>query len=76
MATYEPGRSQDSYDKQFVRDWLEAQPWDKTPPGPELPADVVAGTQRRYVDAFELITGGSFDAYLVDDILAGDGISR
>jgi phosphoribosylaminoimidazole-succinocarboxamide synthase len=72
MATYEPGRSQDSYDKQFVRDWLEAQPWDKTPPGPELPADVVAGTQRRYVDAFDLITGGSFNDYLANDRLAGD----
>ena len=58
-STYEPGRSQDSFDKQFVRDWLEAQPWDKTPPGPELPAEVVDGTRSRYVEAFERITGGS-----------------
>jgi phosphoribosylaminoimidazole-succinocarboxamide synthase len=71
-AAYEPGRSQDSYDKQFVRDWLEAQPWDKTPPGPELPADVVAGTQRRYVAAFERITGGKFADYLATDRLAGE----
>ncbi|MBA2488490.1 MAG: phosphoribosylaminoimidazolesuccinocarboxamide synthase [Chloroflexi bacterium] len=65
-----PGRPQGSYDKQFVRDWLEQQPWDKTPPGPELPADVVAGTQLRYVEAFERITGGSFDHYLAADELA------
>ncbi|HLB43782.1 MAG TPA: phosphoribosylaminoimidazolesuccinocarboxamide synthase [Candidatus Limnocylindrales bacterium] len=71
-STYAPGRSQDSYDKQFVRDWLEAQPWDKTPPGPELPAEVVAGTRSRYGEAFERITGGSFDAYLATDRLAGD----
>ena len=45
-AAYEPGRAQASYDKQFVRDWLEAQPWDKTAPGPELPDDVVAGHPR------------------------------
>ena len=44
-ADYEPGRSQASFDKQYVRDWLETQDWDKTPPGPELPADVVAGTR-------------------------------
>ena len=68
---YEPGRAQASYDKQFVRDWLETQPWDKTPPGPELPGDVVEGTRRRYVEAFERITGGSFDAYLTRDEIAG-----
>ncbi len=71
-AAYEPGRAQDSYDKQFVRDWLEAQPWDKTYPGPDLPPDVVAGTQRRYVEAFERITGGSFADYLSNDRLAGE----
>ncbi len=69
-ADYEPGRSQASYDKQFVRDWLEAQPWDKTPPGPELPPEVVAGTRQRYVEAFERITGGSFARYLEEDVLA------
>jgi phosphoribosylaminoimidazole-succinocarboxamide synthase len=71
VAAYEPSRSQASYDKQYVRDWLETQPWDKTYPGPELPADVVAGTQQRYVEAFERITGGSFASYLAADTLAG-----
>jgi phosphoribosylaminoimidazole-succinocarboxamide synthase len=72
VADYQPGRAQASYDKQFVRDWLEAQPWDKTPPGPELPAEVVAGTRRRYVESFERITGGSFDDYLASDRIAGE----
>jgi phosphoribosylaminoimidazole-succinocarboxamide synthase len=69
-AAYEPGRAQASYDKQFVRDWLTAQPWDKTPPGPDLPADVVDGTRARYVTAFERITGASFDLYLEEDVIA------
>ncbi|MDA8238524.1 MAG: phosphoribosylaminoimidazolesuccinocarboxamide synthase [Chloroflexi bacterium] len=69
-ATYEPGRAQASYDKQFVRDWLEAQPWDKTAPGPELPPEVVAGTRARYVEAFERITGASFARYLEEDVIA------
>jgi len=64
---YEPGRPQASFDKQFVRDWLETQAWDKTPPGPELPADIVAGTRQRYVEAFERVTGTSFDDYLAND---------
>jgi len=68
-ATYEPGRAQASFDKQFVRDWLEGQPWDKTPPGPELPADIVDGTRARYVEAFERITGASFDRYLAEDTI-------
>ena len=66
-ATYEPGRAQASFDKQFVRDWLETQAWDKTPPGPELPSDIVDGTRARYVEAFERITGTSFDDYLTND---------
>jgi phosphoribosylaminoimidazole-succinocarboxamide synthase len=70
LAAYEPGRAQASYDKQFVRDWLEAQPWDKTPPGPGLPADVVDGTRDRYVEAYERVTGASFDRYLTDDVIA------
>jgi phosphoribosylaminoimidazole-succinocarboxamide synthase len=69
-ATYEPGRSQASFDKQFVRDWLEAQPWEKTAPGPALPDDVVAGTRARYIEAYERITGASFDRYLADDVIA------
>jgi phosphoribosylaminoimidazole-succinocarboxamide synthase len=68
-STYEPGRAQASYDKQFVRDWLETQPWDKRAPGPELPDDVVAGTRARYVEAFERITGASFERYLEEDVI-------
>jgi phosphoribosylaminoimidazole-succinocarboxamide synthase len=71
-SAYEPGRAQASYDKQFVRDWLEAQPWDKTPPGPILPADVVAGTRSRYIEAFERITGASFARFLADDVVAAE----
>ena len=66
-ADYEPGRAQASYDKQYVRDYLETLEWDKTPPGPELPDDVVAGTRARYVEAFERITGASFERYLGED---------
>jgi phosphoribosylaminoimidazole-succinocarboxamide synthase len=69
-ATYEPGGPQASFDKQFVRDWLEGQPWDKTAPGPELPDDVIAGTRARYVEAFERITGASFSRYLEEDVIA------
>ena len=69
-ATYEPGRPQASFDKQFVRDWLERQPWDKTAPGPALPDDVVAGTRARYIEAFERITGASFERYLSEDVIA------
>jgi phosphoribosylaminoimidazole-succinocarboxamide synthase len=69
-ATYEPGRPQASFDKQFVRDWLEEQRWDKSAPGPALPDDVVAGTRTRYVEAFERITGGNFERYLAEDVIA------
>jgi phosphoribosylaminoimidazole-succinocarboxamide synthase len=69
-ADYEPGRAQDSFDKQPVRDWLETQPWAKTYPGPELPAEIVADTRRRYVTAFERITGASFERYLQEDTIA------
>jgi len=60
---YQPGRSQASFDKQFVRDWLESQPWDKSPPGPELPPEVVARTRDRYVSAYELLTERPFDSW-------------
>lgn len=53
---YAPGRSQPSYDKQFVRDYLETLTWDKTPPAPALPAEVVARTQAKYLEAFERLT--------------------
>jgi phosphoribosylaminoimidazole-succinocarboxamide synthase len=69
-AAYEPGRAQASYDKQPIRDWLETQPWDKTYPGPVVPAEIVAGTRERYVAAFERITGASFERYLQEDVVA------
>ncbi len=63
---YEPGGPQPSFDKQYVRDHVEAIGWDKSPPAPALPSDVVAGTRQRYVEAFELLTGVSFNSYLAD----------
>ncbi len=54
---YEPGRGQDSFDKQYVRDWLDESGWDHTPPGPDLPDDVVQRTRAKYVEAYERITG-------------------
>jgi phosphoribosylaminoimidazole-succinocarboxamide synthase len=63
-ASYEPGRSQDSFDKQYVRDYCETTGWDKTYPGPELPEDVVMRTRSKYVEAFELLTKIPFEQYL------------
>jgi len=54
---YAPGRSQPSFDKQFVRDYLETLDWDKKPPAPEIPPDVAAATTRRYLEAYRLLTG-------------------
>jgi len=56
-AGYEPGRAQPSYDKQYVRDYLERIGWNKQPPGPELPADVVAATRDKYREAYRQLTG-------------------
>jgi phosphoribosylaminoimidazole-succinocarboxamide synthase len=61
---YEPGRPQPSFDKQYVRDWAAGTGWDKTPPAPALPDDVIAGTHARYIDAYERITGEPFRAWL------------
>jgi phosphoribosylaminoimidazole-succinocarboxamide synthase len=61
---YAPGGAQPSYDKQYVRDYCESTGWDKTDPGPELPADVVEATRERYVEAFERLTGIPFGRYL------------
>ena len=58
---YEPGRAQHSFDKQYLRDWLDEIGWDHSPPAPELPDDVVANTRARYVDAYERITGKALD---------------
>ena len=57
LDTYEPGRAQASFDKQFVRDYLETLDWDKRPPAPPLPAEVAAATTSRYLEAYRLLTG-------------------
>jgi phosphoribosylaminoimidazole-succinocarboxamide synthase len=62
---YVPGQEIPSFDKQYVREWLERQPWDKSPPPPDLPDEIVEGTRARYIEAYERITGSSFDDYLV-----------
>jgi phosphoribosylaminoimidazole-succinocarboxamide synthase len=61
---YEPGHGQPSFDKQYVRDWASGSGWDKTPPAPALPDDVVARTRELYVDAYERITGERFEAWV------------
>ena len=61
---YEPGRSQPSFDKQYVRDWASDSGWDKTPPAPALPDKVVDGTRRRYEEAYERITGEPFGQWM------------
>ena len=63
---YRPGGPQQSFDKQYVRDFCLATGWDRTYPGPEVPADVVAGTRARYVEAFECLTEIPFERYLSD----------
>ena len=62
--TYEVGRGQPSFDKQYVRDWAAGTGWDKQPPAPAIPDDVVAGTRARYIEAYETITGDGFDGWL------------
>jgi phosphoribosylaminoimidazole-succinocarboxamide synthase len=61
-ALYEPGRDPASFDKQFVRDWLSQSGWNKEPPAPELPSEVVTGTLARYHEAFERLTGSTLSA--------------
>ena len=55
--TYEEGKDQPSFDKQYLRDWLEGQPWDKTPPPPALPGEVIRTTTEKYLEAYHIITG-------------------
>lgn len=57
LELYQPGRPQESYDKQYVRDYLETLDWDKTPPGPELPEEVAANTSEKYLEAYFTLTG-------------------
>jgi phosphoribosylaminoimidazole-succinocarboxamide synthase len=61
---YEPGRGQPSFDKQYVRDWVDETGWDHSPPGPELPSDVVQATRAKYVEAYERIAGKPFERWL------------
>ena len=63
LDQFKPGRAQPSFDKQYVRDWLDSSGWDHSPPPPELPAEVVAATSARYIDAYERITGRPFDSW-------------
>lgn len=60
LQNYKVGTSPDSYDKQFVRDYLETLDWDKTPPGPHVPVDIIEATANKYREAFQLITGREF----------------
>jgi phosphoribosylaminoimidazole-succinocarboxamide synthase len=60
LDKYASGRDQESFDKQFVRNWLEKQAWDKTPPAPALPKDVVEGTRAKYIEAYEKLTSRSW----------------
>ncbi len=62
--SYQVGTSPSSYDKQYLRDWLETLDWNKEAPGPEIPADVVEGTKQRYIEAYDVLTGGSFEGFL------------
>jgi phosphoribosylaminoimidazole-succinocarboxamide synthase len=81
---YQVGRGQPSFDKQYVRDWASTSGWEKTPPAPAIPDDVVAGTRARYVEVYELITGEPFSAWLRrtsaqasgDRVEAGSDVAR
>jgi phosphoribosylaminoimidazole-succinocarboxamide synthase len=61
---YRPGGSQPSFDKQYVRDWLDSTGWDHSPPAPELPDDVVEASRARYIEAYERVSGRPFDSWL------------
>jgi phosphoribosylaminoimidazole-succinocarboxamide synthase len=67
-----PGSSPASFDKQYVRDWLDASGWDHSPPGPELPDEVVEGTRSRYIQAYERISGSRFSDYLQEAHVRAD----
>jgi phosphoribosylaminoimidazole-succinocarboxamide synthase len=71
---YRPGRAQPSFDKQYVRDWLDASGWDREPPPPALPPEVVAGTAARYREGYERVTGEPFDEYLARVGAADPGV--
>ncbi len=69
--SYEPGHGQPSFDKQYVRDWLEGTGWDKSPPPPRLPEDVVAKTSEKYVQAYEALTGSRFEPESIVESVEG-----
>jgi phosphoribosylaminoimidazole-succinocarboxamide synthase len=58
--SYSPGKDQPSFDKQFLRNWLESEPWNKTPPAPVLPDNIVQGTRQKYVEAYERLSNSRF----------------
>jgi len=60
-SDYEAGRPQKSFDKQFLRDWASSTGWNKEPPAPEIPKEIIEGTSKRYVDAYEMVTGKKFE---------------
>ncbi|MDQ3216863.1 MAG: phosphoribosylaminoimidazolesuccinocarboxamide synthase [Actinomycetota bacterium] len=64
QESYAPGGPQPSFDKQFVRDWLDRVGWDHSPPAPELPSDVVSATRSRYVEAYERLTGKTLESWM------------
>ena len=64
LDSYKPGGTQPSFDKQYVRDWLDSAGWDHSPPPPDLPADVIAASRSRYVEAYEKLTGRPFSTWL------------
>ena len=64
LDEYKPGAGQPSFDKQYVRDWLDRSGWDHSPPPPQLPGDVVSATRSRYVEAYEKVAGRPFDSWI------------
>ena len=64
LADYEPGRPQPSFDKQYVRDWARSTGWDRLPPAPAIPDEVVQAARGRYLEAYEMITGEPLNAWL------------
>ena len=63
---YQPGRPQQSFDKQYVRDYLETLEWDKSPPGPHLPSNVVERTSEKYLEAYRLLTGRKLEVLIAN----------
>jgi phosphoribosylaminoimidazole-succinocarboxamide synthase len=73
---YAPGGPQPSFDKQFVRDWLDASGWDHEPPPPNLPAEVIERTSAKYREAYERVTGERFERFVQRMGVTGEGSAR